>query len=173
MPEMVAQIGAIKTIRRRAGRTCVEGEGLRGMKNAVFLDEARCDGGHHEGCQRGCDAFWKTAWLSADLTPPTASEDAERAARLRLLHLMTHRGGPYVCQSTALKSATRALSQMHLGALLREVRQGDMRLDHFLRLANRALINKTRRLFGLPELDLIVGEPGKTSRGALDLKPGD
>lgn len=151
MPEMVAQIGAIKTIRRRAGRTCVEGEGLRGMKNAVFLDEARCDGGHHEGCQRGCDVFWKMAWLSADLAPPAASEDAERAARLRLLHLATRRGEKYMCQSTALRAATHPLSQMHVGALL----------------------NKTRRVFGLPELDLIVGEAGKKSRGALDLKPGD
>ncbi|HWU50860.1 MAG TPA: hypothetical protein VN042_13340 [Asticcacaulis sp.] len=172
MPEMVAQIGAIKTIRSRAGRACVEGEGLRGMNNAVFLDEARCDGGHHEGCQRGCDVFWKTAWLSIDLTP-TLVDAAERAARLRLLHLATRRGDRYLCQSTALSVATYPLSQMHTGALLREAVQGDMSLVQLLRLARRALINKTRRLFGLPELDLIVGEPGKKSRGALDLKPGD
>jgi hypothetical protein len=173
MPEMVAHIGAVKRIRRRAGRACVEGEGLRGMRDTVFLDDARCDGYSHDGCQRGCDAFWKTRWLSSDLTAPATPDAAERAARLRLLHMATRHGKTYLCQSTALKSATHPLSQSHIGVLAHEVWRGDIRPLQFMRLTHRALMNKARRLFGLPELDQIVGEAGQKTRGALDLKPGD
>ena len=54
-------LSAASTFRvyRRAEKTCVEGLGMRGMKNTVFLDGLRCDGSAHGGCQRGCLFFWK------------------------------------------------------------------------------------------------------------------
>ena len=63
MPEMASFCGKTFRVFRRAERTCVEGLGMRSMKNAVFLEGLRCDGSAHGGCQRGCLFFWKEAWL--------------------------------------------------------------------------------------------------------------
>src|SRR3569623_178652 len=63
MPEMVAFVGRRMRSQRRADKTCVEGHGMRALGGAVLLQEARCDGGAHDGCQRGCMMFWSVAWL--------------------------------------------------------------------------------------------------------------
>jgi hypothetical protein len=63
MPEMVPLCGRTFRVHRRAEKTCVEGIGIRGMKNTVLLDGLRCDGSAHDGCQRGCLFFWNEAWL--------------------------------------------------------------------------------------------------------------
>jgi hypothetical protein len=43
------------------------------MEDAVHLEELRCDGLAHGGCQAGCLLFWKEAWLS----PVTPSSDSD------------------------------------------------------------------------------------------------
>ena len=63
MPEMVPCCGQTFRVHRRADKTCVEGLGIRSMKNTVFLAGLRCDGSAHDGCQRGCLFFWNEAWL--------------------------------------------------------------------------------------------------------------
>ena len=39
------------------------GSGPLRMQDTVLLDDLRCDGGAHEGCQAGCRIYWKEAWL--------------------------------------------------------------------------------------------------------------
>ena len=63
MPEMIRHCGRRFRVARRADKTCVEGYGVRSMHSTVFLENLRCDGAAHDGCQRNCLIFWKEAWL--------------------------------------------------------------------------------------------------------------
>ena len=33
------------------------------MYDTVYLEDLRCDGSGHDGCQAGCRIYWKDAWL--------------------------------------------------------------------------------------------------------------
>ena len=174
MPEMLAAIGQEGVVHRRAERTCVEGHGFRRMKNAVFLEDRRCDGAAHDGCQRDCLVFWHEAWLQPvdePLEAAGADIEAEALAVLQALH--AHNGVGYVCQSTRLAGTTEQLSQMHLPALVRAVAERDISVLGFADVAARAAVNRARALMGLPQLGTILGEKGKKTRGDLGLEAGD
>jgi hypothetical protein len=66
MPEMLRFCGHRFQVSKRAHKTCDTLYGLgalrvRGM--AVHLDDLRCDGSAHGGCEASCLVFWKVAWL--------------------------------------------------------------------------------------------------------------
>ncbi len=94
MPEMQQWCGQEVTLRQPVYRLLVEGTGIRGMRDTVMLDDFRCDGTAHGGCQRACRLLWKTAWLqSADTDvdeprrdctaiPPTTSKCQGQGAAL-------------------------------------------------------------------------------------------
>src|SRR5215212_8483267 len=65
MPEMFAFCGKRFKVFKRAHKTCDPPNGLHGRRlaNAVHLEETRCDGSAHGGCQAACLIFWKDAWL--------------------------------------------------------------------------------------------------------------
>jgi len=174
MPEMVPLIGQTARVFRRADRTCVEGHGLRGMTDVIFLEQQRCDGHAHDNCQRDCLMFWKEAWLAPDGPALTPTPKAELAARETLRNLATRSiDGRYTCQSTELARASHAISRMHLGELLGELKSGELSASAFANIVGRAIINKTRAALKLPELGQIVGLKGPKSKGDLDLKPGE
>jgi 2-polyprenyl-6-methoxyphenol hydroxylase-like FAD-dependent oxidoreductase len=173
MPEMIAHIGQEMQVSRRMERTCVEGPGLRGLKDTVVLEAARCDGAMHDGCQRGCIMFWKAAWLRPADQAVAIDPAAEAAALQRLAALPTRIGETYSCQSTQLEAASTPLPNLHLKQLVREVRSGDLSPSGLGRIFYRAIVNRLRAAVGLAELGLIVGQATQTSKGDLDLKVGD
>lgn len=61
MPEMIPFCGHRFRVFRRAHKTCdtISWSGLRGMDRAVHLEDLRCDGSAHGGCQAGCLFFWR------------------------------------------------------------------------------------------------------------------
>jgi hypothetical protein len=65
MPEMLKFCGKQYRVSKRADKTCdtISNTGSRLMRNTVYLDELRCDGAGHDGCQARCLIFWKEAWL--------------------------------------------------------------------------------------------------------------
>jgi len=66
MPEMLEFCGRRLRVNRRAHKTCdtITGDTVgRRMDNCVHLENARCDGSAHGGCQAECLFFWKEAWL--------------------------------------------------------------------------------------------------------------
>ena len=82
MPEMFEACGQRFRVFKRAHKTCDPPNGLQGrrMLRAVHLEEFRCNGAAHGGCQAKCLVFWKEAWLkrvdgenSAGRTEPRAS----------------------------------------------------------------------------------------------------
>lgn len=170
MPEMVVYCGSYVRVHRSARRTCVVGHGFREMKDAVFLQDARCDGSFHDHCHRACLLFWKKEWLApAEAAPVAQSEwsadDAAAAERLR--RLPTRDGPRYTCQSTALKAATTALHRWDVRPLLREIVAGELSLSDFVRILIRTL--RRRASGGNPKRQLI-GAAGQKSRGSLDLR---
>lgn len=169
MPEMVAFCGSCIQVQRNARRTCVVGHGFREMKDAVFLQDARCDGGFHDHCHRRCLLFWKKSWLvPADALPIAqpawSAHDAAAAERLR--RLPTRDGARYLCQSTALKSATTALHRWDIRPWLREILARELSPADFVRVLFRAL---WRRASG-GKRDRVTGAPGPKSRGSLNLR---
>ncbi|MGZ3305351.1 MAG: hypothetical protein ACXU8U_05775 [Asticcacaulis sp.] len=174
MPEMADMIGRAFRVHRRAERTCVEGHGFRSLKDAVFLEAARCDGAAHDGCQRDCLLFWHESWLQPADTPRRPFDHMTEARALAELYALPVRDGDrFVCQSTRLAEATQPLSKLHFGALVKAVGDGDMTLGGFASIAGRAVVNRVREATGLPQLGMILGQPGRKSRGELDLQPGD
>lgn len=98
MPEMVALCGQRFTVERRAERLCdtVHYSGTRRLHDSVLLDDLRCDGAAHGGCQAECRFFWKEAWLRR-----AGPEDASRPA-------------PPVSAMAALRERAAVGARMHL-----------------------------------------------------------
>jgi hypothetical protein len=127
MPEMFAFCGKRFRVYKRAHKTCdtITGE-YRGrkMQNAVHLDNVRCDGQSHGGCQAGCLIFWKEAWVKRvsngnEAATSPAEDSARQGARFCTdadVIAATQVSGArtsapiYACQATRLLSATQPLS---------------------------------------------------------------
>ena len=65
MPEMLSYVGRRFRVEARMERACdtISPGGTRRMPETVLLDDLRCDGSAHGGCQAGCRLYWKEAWL--------------------------------------------------------------------------------------------------------------
>src|SRR4051794_41226885 len=65
MGEMLRHTGKRYTVSRRVDKICdtVAATGSRRMRATVYLEDLRCDGSAHGGCQAGCKLYWKEAWL--------------------------------------------------------------------------------------------------------------
>lgn len=176
MPEMIPFIGRTVTVRRRADRTCIEGQGLRTLTQTVFLEDARCDGAAHDGCQRGCALFWNEAWLAADDGALSAKVDApvdtgaEAEARRRLSGFAVRDGERYLCQSTALAAA--AGPPPGLRALADDVQRGELVPLRLIEILGRTVARKTLALFGRGEIGALKGEDGRAI-DLLGLRPGE
>jgi len=176
MPEMAIHCGRSFRVFRRADITCVEGHGLRRMNSAVFLEEIRCDGSAHDGCQRRCLIFWKEAWLKPVEVVNSllmADKQSERAATGALVNLPTREESRYLCQSTVLATATADLPRWNLLPFVSQVRDGELTVTRFLLIIALAILNLLRKLLGLKELGRLTGPKSKSSKRDLGLQPGE
>jgi hypothetical protein len=64
-PEMLAFCGRRMRVAKSAHKTCdnIHKTGGRRLQDAVHLEDSRCDGSAHGGCQADCVFYWKEAWL--------------------------------------------------------------------------------------------------------------
>lgn len=144
MPEMLASFGKTFRVRARVERACdtISGPGVRRIPDAVILDDLRCDGSFHGGCQAGCRIYWKEAWLrpAVEGAPSDAmgwTDDLDRLAERASRDLVSHDGGKpiYRCQATALPVASvkvqrRESSQSYVMELVSK----DVGVRQFLRV---------------------------------------
>ena len=69
MAEMLQYVGKQFTVTHRVEKICDTVSGnwdppsSRRMYDTVLLDDLRCDGSGHGGCQAGCRIYWKESWL--------------------------------------------------------------------------------------------------------------
>ncbi|MEP6697581.1 MAG: hypothetical protein ABJA34_11990 [Pseudonocardiales bacterium] len=184
MPEMLRWCGQTVTVRARADKTCdtVEFAGLRRMNETVHLDDARCDGSEHGGCQAGCLLFWKEAWLRPvsdipDVDPPPATA-------LEALRTSSADGDRYYCQATELPRASEPLPWWAAGQYVRDVASGNVGIFGLARgllvlffnkyqgLSKRVLPRKLR-IRGGRWYPFVIGTQTKTPIQTLDLQPGE
>ncbi len=181
MPEMIPFCGRSFRVYRRADKTCVEGLGMRSMKNTVFLEGLRCDGSAHGGCQRGCLFFWKEHWLK----PATSDQRKTNSERPQLptsnspsltpaaSALPTTKGDHFYCQSTELAGATADPPPGKLRYYLHDLRLGELPLRRLGYKLWLTVMNRLWRLLYGQSFYEITGKQKKTQGAVLNLQPGE
>jgi hypothetical protein len=181
MPEMATFCGRRFRVRRFAEKTCMDvGSGIYQtrafyQKDILLLDELRCSGAGHDGCQRMCSLFWKSAWLrkvdtGLTATTPTESDVQTLSSKLKV----ATSPGRYFCQSTQLSRITEPQAiRRHqiLSQCFRDIRSGAVGIFEMVRLVVIPYSRKTRnRLFGERRL---AGTLTRTPTGTQGLRAGD
>ena len=192
MPEMLQHSGKRFTVSRRVEKICdtigqVNGGPLtsRRMRDTVLLEDLRCDGSAHGGCQAGCRLYWKEAWLRR-VQPGSEPERLNGGDPLSQLEALARDatrvvrdvdGEPtdsYRCQATEAVRATEPQGNYGLGQYVRELASGNVGLLRFLRVALRGLSAPTRRrLRLLRRRPLPYDGTSVATRGDLNLQPGE
>jgi hypothetical protein len=203
MPEMLQHAGRRFTVSSRVEKICdtVSGEPPRSlrMQDTVLLDDLRCEGSAHGGCQAGCRLYWKEEWLrrvepgsesdasESDASESDASESGDDSpdALTRLEQLareatVAAHGADgtsvetYRCQATEALRASEPLRSYDLRQYLRELTSGNVGVLRLLRVAWRAITTTVRRRLRLiGRLPLRHQEGPVPPKGELNLQSGD
>jgi hypothetical protein len=137
MPEMLQYAGKEFRVRSSAHKTCDGSGAIRKMDKTVHLDELRCDGSAHGGCQARCLLFFREEWLAPASEPqPAASAMTGKDARAILMPntQRTNESGEsvYRCQATDVGRASRPLPQYDPRQYVRDLTSGNVSLRVFL-----------------------------------------
>jgi hypothetical protein len=142
MPEMLQFAGRRFTVSRRVEKICdtagkVAGEPSvsRRMQGTVYLEDLRCDGSAHGGCQAGCRLYWKEEWLRpVDADSPAAETNGSEA--LAVLAEGATKATPSIeggrererfrCQATEARVASEPLGASDPRQHVREVAAGNV-----------------------------------------------
>jgi hypothetical protein len=153
MPEMLRYSGKRFTVSRRVEKICDTVSGgppnSRRMRDTVLLEDLRCDGSGHGGCQAGCRIYWKESWLRR--VEPGSERETRRGDEGARLEALARDGAravrdvdgvpaeSYRCQATEALRATEPLSSYDVRQYVREVTSGNVGLPRLLHVALRAL----------------------------------
>lgn len=186
MPEMARHAGRRYTVSRRVDKICdtITYTGSRRMQQTVYLEDLRCDGSGHDGCQAGCKLYWKEAWLRRvddDAEATVSSEaDTDKLEQLAQSGSRTVReldGAPtevWRCQATEAVKASDHLGGYDLRQYWRELTNGNYGPLRFAHLLTRAFVMQVASRFGF-----FPGQPLKgpgiqwAQQQKLGLQPGD
>jgi hypothetical protein len=157
MPEMLRHAGKRFQVTAVAHKTCdtVNRTGGRTVPRAIHLEDLRCDGSAHGGCQAACLLFWKTAWLKPAAEPSTESSTDVGAtappagiATLSANAVSTRDDGTpiYRCQATTLPEWTQPLAWWDVRQYWRDVRNGNVTARHAVTTLVLATVFNMRRL---------------------------
>jgi hypothetical protein len=184
MPEMVAYCGRRFAVERRTEKVCdtIQYSGSRRLGDCVFLDDVRCDGAGHDGCQAECRLYWKEAWLKRVEPGEPAPEPGDDDGRRALLELVgrstrtsTDGGGVrYRCQATEMLASSEPLSLTDPLPYVRECTSGNVSIRTFTRVMTRATVTEVRRKLGrLPTPPVKGSSTRSPETPRLDLRPGE
>ena len=181
MPEMIAFCGRPATVFRRIDKIndWIHREGLKRVHDVVQLDDARCTGEAHGGCESNCRLRWKEAWLRrVDAADRALDETHAPTSRDRLYQLARRDVGDgpttYMCQATELATGATLLSARDPRPIVRDFATGNVRLRPLLSGVGIACFNwvqKTRGGVAFPHLAVPASAQSPTE--SLGLKPGD
>ncbi len=187
MPEMLAHVGRRYTVSRRVDKACntVDATGSRRMYDTVYLEDLRCDGSGHDGCQAGCRIYWKEAWLRrVDDQPGRADSNGQRGqastelerlvrdATRATRELKGERVVAWRCQATDALEYSERLKTSSLAQYWREFRNGNFGPFRYLLLLVRGFVLEVARRLRLLKALPLHG-PGAAPPAELGVQPGD
>ena len=187
MPEMISSRRRRYRVSRRVDKICdtIAATGSRRMHATVYLEDLRCDGSGHGGCQAGCKLYWKEAWLRR-VDDDSGAVNSSEGSLANLEHLAHGRDAnrARAWQASGLRSggakqpkrfnASTPLKTSNLPQYWRELTNGNFGLLRFIGLAARGFIMEVASRVGLLK-PLPLRGPGSQSTPVepLDLQPGD
>jgi hypothetical protein len=158
MPEMLQYCGKQFRVANVAHKTCDTATLLMGrrMRDTVFLEDLRCDGSAHGGCQARCLLFWRTQWLkpvdeSAGLKLPPARRVEGPTCTEESLGHATHSTLPtgqirYSCQATEHWAASEPLKALAPWHFIADLRTGNATLSQVVKVVFLQLVYRARTL---------------------------
>jgi hypothetical protein len=169
MPEMFRHCGRTLRVGKRAHKTCdtINYSGGRKMVNAVHLEDVRCDGQAHGGCQADCLIFWKESWVrrvqEASLArghraPPPDPQTVKNGPKVQgcsesdVQAYACRRSGDqasepvYNCQATRLLDATTALQWWDIRQYWEDYVSRNVTARWMLKVSFYTAYDKLRRL---------------------------
>jgi hypothetical protein len=184
MPEMLQHVGRRFTVSRRVEKICdtIAMTGSRRMRDTVYLEDLRCDGSGHGGCQAGCRIYWKEAWLrrvdgDAVETDADGADQLEQRATTgaRTVHEIEGESAEvWRCQATEALKATQHLKTSDVRQYWRELTSGNIGLHRFLRVAARGFVQEVAIRIRPARWVPLRGRGIQPSPPEpLDLQPGD
>jgi hypothetical protein len=173
MPEMTALAGRQFRVTSRAFKTCIDDAEMRSIDNTVFLDEVRCDGKAHGGCDKACLIFWKEEWLKPAGAKSSTSASAAKITEADLSKL-ANRDDKFFCQSSEIVNASKPLPFWEPSQYLLDLSYNRISFTRWLRSLGIAVYNKLAHVTGRKSWRFIAG-PGtyNGTRSDLNLQPGD
>jgi hypothetical protein len=161
MPEMLQYCGRRFRVSSVAHKTCDTATLIMGrrMRDTVFLEDLRCDGSAHGGCQARCLLFWRTQWLkpadeSSSARPATQRTQlpviGAKCSECRL-HDATRSVTPdgeirYSCQATEHWAASEPLRPLAVWHFVADVRSRNARIRDVVRVVGLHLVWRLRDL---------------------------
>jgi hypothetical protein len=145
MPEMFQHCGKKYRVGKRAHKTCDPMNGLesRRLPDTVHLEDLRCDGSAHAGCQAGCLFFFKEAWLkkvdasapeaaaaspTAPVTGQGATEEEVLRGTIAPVQPASADGPIYCCQATQVAHATTPIKWYDPSPYIEDYKSGNASL---------------------------------------------
>jgi hypothetical protein len=185
MPEMLPHVDKQYRVSKKIEKICwyTAESSSRRLPGTVFLEELRCDGAGHGGCQAECRIYWKEEWVErVEPGTPEGQSDAESLERLRAYvaertrTTKTCENGPeevFRCQITESLGASTPLHPREWDQYTAEVRSGNVGIGRFLRVFVRMNIWRiAHRLGRTPDLPKVAGSD-RIDGEKLGLLPGD
>lgn len=144
MPEMLALCGRSFSIYRNAHKICDSTyyKDGRYLPDSVFLEDLRCDGSAHDGCQAKCSIFFKLAWLKPvspmrdwGMPAPPALKPGRDSAWLQVTTRRSNDQGEtiYRCQTTDYLDASQPIKPLDLKMLVADLRTGNVGIGEMAR----------------------------------------
>lgn len=185
MPEMIAHVDRHYRVSNRIEKICwyTAESSSRRLPNTVLLEDLRCDGSGHGGCQAECRIYWKEAWVErVEAEAPERRSDEASLEKLRELVTASARtvksldSGDeevYRCQITESLAASTPLHPREWNQYVAELRDGNVGVWRFLRVFVRMNIWRVaHRLGRYPDQPRRAG-PNRVDGEKLGLQAGD
>jgi hypothetical protein len=157
MPEMLSFCGRTMRVAKVAHKTCDTKcyTGTRSISACVHLEDSRCDGSGHGGCQARCNLFWKEAWLRRAGAPRESAHTGAPAGRCSEASLARaawrDEGGVrfYSCQATQILEASKLVAWWDPRQYIRDVTSGNASVSTVAKVLIMSWFNAWRR-YGYP-----------------------
>ncbi len=164
---------------------------IRRMANAVHLEELRCNGAAHGGCQAECLLFWSESWLkrlpveairpeissNATVEDGCAPQNVSSLSRGTRRQVADGKAERYRCQATEMLNASsevRRRDRWDPRFYLKDVTSGNVTLINFILFGALAMLNAfLKQWFGVRYSGIRGLVVGKTPTLTLNLQPGE